>query len=129
MNRDDLDLSSVHDTAAAQELELVDDVDGYLDYPLKQSKFQNVNSLLLFVTEAVGEGQSGIQHVNLKGVSTKVRHDSAFSERASTEQPVHSALPCRSPSHLRCCSFCFIFLLLLFCGDRTEQTRDCECSV
>lgn len=80
VNRDDLDLSSVHDTAAAQELELVDDMDGYLDYPLKQSKFQNVNSLLLFVTEAVGEGQSGIQHVNLKGVSTKVRHDSAFSE-------------------------------------------------
>ena len=105
VNRDDLDLSSVHDTAAAQELDLVDAVDGYLDYPLKQSKFQNVNSLLLFVTEAVGEGQSGIQHVNLKGVSTKVRHDSAFSERASARstEPVHLAQPCRSFSRLCCC--------------------------
>lgn len=84
VNRDDLDLSSVGDTAAAQELELADDVDGYLDYPLKQTKFQNVNSLLLFVTEAVDGGQSGVQHIHLKGVSTKVtrQHTSTLDERA-----------------------------------------------
>lgn len=73
VNRDDLDLSSVHDVSCAQELELAEDPDGFVDYPLKQNKFQNVSTLLLFVTESVGGEQSGIQWINVKGVATQVR--------------------------------------------------------
>jgi len=73
VNRDDLDLSSVHDAAATQELELAEDTEGYLDYPLKAAKFQNVSSLQIFVPESVSGGQSGIQFINLKGVATQVR--------------------------------------------------------
>jgi hypothetical protein len=73
VNRDDLDLSSVHDTVAAQEIELSEDTEGYVDYPLKLNKFQNVSSLLICVTESVTGGQSGIQYINLKGISTQVR--------------------------------------------------------
>ena len=76
VNRDDLDLASVADVAAAQELELAEDSTGFLDYILKQNKFQNVSSLTLHVTEAVGGAQSAIQLVHLKGTSAGVRsHD------------------------------------------------------
>ena len=70
VNRDDLDLSSAPDAACAQEVQLNDDTEGWLDYPLKQAKFQNVSSLQLLVTEAVGGGQSGIQFLHLKGAAT-----------------------------------------------------------
>ena len=73
MNRDDLDLSSVQDTTCAQEIELAEDVDGYVDYPLKLNKFQNVSSLLIYVPESVTGGQSGFQFIHMKGITTQVR--------------------------------------------------------
>jgi len=74
VNRDDLDLSNVQDAAPAQEIESVaEDGEGWLDYPLKQNKFQNVSTLLVHVPEAVGGEQSGIQFLHLKGTATSNR--------------------------------------------------------
>jgi len=77
VNRDDLDLSGINDVSPAQELELAPDTGGYIDYPLKVVRFQNVHTLIIHVTEAVGgEGeQSGIQFLQLKGTSTQNKRE------------------------------------------------------
>lgn len=78
VNRPDIDLASVSDAGApAQEIELVEDTEGYIDWPLKANKFQNVSSLSIHIPGSVGgEGaQSGIQFLHFKGVSTNHRRE------------------------------------------------------
>ena len=48
-NREDIDFSNADDVKAEQEFELVEDVNGTIDYSVKQVKFNNVTSLTMYV--------------------------------------------------------------------------------
>lgn len=79
MNRDDIDFSNCGELPAAQELELVANAasmgdGGGIDYPLKVSKFQNVDSLTIFFSENEGSDVTSVSYVGFKGEVTTARH-------------------------------------------------------
>jgi hypothetical protein len=47
---------------------------GGIDYPLKVSKFQNVSSLTIFVSENCGADLTSISYIGFKGEVTTARH-------------------------------------------------------
>jgi len=79
INRDDVDFSNCRELPAVQELELVADAasmgdGGGIDYPLKVSKFQNVDSLTIFFSEIGGGDVTSVSYVGFKGEVTTARH-------------------------------------------------------
>ncbi len=48
---------------------------GFLDYPLKQTKFQHVSSLCIYVPESMSGDASGIHFLHLKGVATQNKRE------------------------------------------------------
>lgn len=79
INRDDVDFSNCRELPAVQELELVADAasmgdGGGIDYPLKVSKFQNVDSLTIFFSENGGGDVTSVSYVGFKGEVTTARH-------------------------------------------------------
>eukprot|EP00624_Nannochloropsis_granulata_P000262 evm.model.NODE_10932_length_14799_cov_18.808027.4 len=79
MNRDDVDFVNCRELPAAQELELVANAasmgdGGGIDYPLKVSKFQNVDSLTIFFSENGGHDVTSVSYVGFKGEVTTARH-------------------------------------------------------
>lgn len=79
INRDDVDFSNCRELPAVQELELVADAasmgdGGGIDYPLKVSKFQNVDSLTIFFRENGGGDVTSVSYVGFKGEVTTARH-------------------------------------------------------
>jgi hypothetical protein len=73
INRDDLDLGSVRDMTPAQVVTLAPDVDGSIDQPVKQSKFQNVTSLFMHIKGTPEQTKLHIDWLHLKGVNTGAR--------------------------------------------------------
>jgi hypothetical protein len=75
-NRDDLDLSTVHDSPPTQSLPLTD---GEVDYPVKVNKFQQVSSLQLYFPsnwhEESPEVETVIGWVHVKGQASGDRRE------------------------------------------------------
>ncbi|CEM35675.1 unnamed protein product [Vitrella brassicaformis CCMP3155] len=66
-NREDIDFTNVHDIACTQEVELVEDYCGAVEYSLKVAKFQNVTHLTVFFDENFGANQTRLYYIGLRG--------------------------------------------------------------
>ncbi|KAF0685662.1 Aste57867_22498 [Aphanomyces stellatus] len=73
-NREDIDFSNASELPPLQKLELVEDFDAHIDYPLHLRKFQGISSLILFFENSTGGDQTRIYYIGLKGESKKWRH-------------------------------------------------------
>lgn len=87
MNREDLDFSTANDLAAVQEWELVENLDGQIEYPTKAAKFQGVANLTLhFPTNLAGDGWTQISFIGFKGEATQ-------NNRSKVASVVYEAMP------------------------------------
>eukprot|EP00389_Voromonas_pontica_P011365 GDKH01017379.1.p1 GENE.GDKH01017379.1~~GDKH01017379.1.p1 ORF type:complete len:193 (+),score=11.66 GDKH01017379.1:191-769(+) len=68
-NKDDLDFSSIHDAVPIQEVELVEDFHGAIEYPLKVTQLSNVSHLTLFFpSNRAGDNEATqIFYIGLRG--------------------------------------------------------------
>ncbi|OQR87671.1 hypothetical protein ACHHYP_08173 [Achlya hypogyna] len=73
-NREDIDFSNASELPAVQKLDLVEDYDATIDYPLQLRKFQGISSLTLFFENSVDGDQTRIYYIGLKGESKKWKH-------------------------------------------------------
>lgn len=76
VNRDDVDFSSAADMPAAQDVELLEDLEAQhaADYPLKQHKFNGVESVTVFVADSFGGDASRISFLGFKGSGTGINY-------------------------------------------------------
>jgi hypothetical protein len=76
VNRDDVDFSSAADMLAAQDVELLEELEAQYaaDYPLKQHKFNGVESVTLFVADSFGGDSSRISFLGFKGSCTGINY-------------------------------------------------------
>jgi len=71
INREDIDLSNVNEIQPIQTLSIQDDTQGDIDYTVKVSKFQNVSTLIMYLTgNEINESGIEIQYCGLKGERT-----------------------------------------------------------
>eukprot|EP00189_Rhodosorus_marinus_P012708 CAMPEP_0184744362 /NCGR_PEP_ID=MMETSP0315-20130426/7156_1 /TAXON_ID=101924 /ORGANISM="Rhodosorus marinus, Strain UTEX LB 2760" /LENGTH=209 /DNA_ID=CAMNT_0027216059 /DNA_START=97 /DNA_END=726 /DNA_ORIENTATION=+ len=76
LNVEHMDFDSAESTAPTQEWELVpEDREGNVEYTTKYTKYQNVRSMWLFISENFGGDNTSIQYIGLKGTSTKYRRE------------------------------------------------------
>ncbi|OQR97835.1 hypothetical protein THRCLA_06842 [Thraustotheca clavata] len=73
-NREDIDFTNASELPAVQKLDLVEDFDAHIDYPLQLRKFQGISNLSLFFENSVDGDQTRIYYIGLKGESKKWRH-------------------------------------------------------
>ncbi|PHJ25558.1 thioredoxin family trp26 protein [Cystoisospora suis] len=66
-DREDLDFSSVRETECIQEVELVQDFHGAVEYPLKATKLLNVSCLTLFFDGNMGGDCLELFYIGLRG--------------------------------------------------------------
>ncbi|KYF45061.1 thioredoxin family Trp26 protein [Toxoplasma gondii TgCatPRC2] len=66
-DQENLDFSTVHDTPCIQEVELVTDFHGAVEYPLKVTKLQNVTCLTLFFPQNMGGDFLELFYIGLRG--------------------------------------------------------------
>ncbi|EQC31007.1 hypothetical protein SDRG_11194, partial [Saprolegnia diclina VS20] len=74
VNREDIDFTNATELPATQKLELVEDYDANIDYPLSLRKFQGISSLSLFFENSVDGDQTRVYYIGLKGESKKWKH-------------------------------------------------------
>lgn len=100
-NREDLDFATANDMPPTQRLELQENAEGEIDYPVKcgerrvpsatrrdawltlrlgdrASKFLNVSSVTLFFPENFGASQTQVMYIGFKGEGTQVRQGAAL---------------------------------------------------
>ncbi|KAJ1606497.1 hypothetical protein OJ253_2723 [Cryptosporidium canis] len=70
MNDESLDFSSIQDKQPVQSLDLVEDYCGTVDYPIKRSRFQNVNLLVMHFPDSFGGDQNWIYYIRIVGESS-----------------------------------------------------------
>jgi len=66
-NRDDLDFSNVREIKALQELALVEDIRGEIEWPLNTSVLSNVSLLVVHVPCSLGAERTCVYYLGLKG--------------------------------------------------------------
>ena len=64
-NKEGLSFDDVRDRPPEQEIELVTDPGGEVQYPLKTTKFNNVHHLSLFFPDSKGEDQTRVSHAKI----------------------------------------------------------------
>mmetsp|Transcript_16851 Transcript_16851/g.28920 ORF Transcript_16851/g.28920 Transcript_16851/m.28920 type:complete len:224 (+) Transcript_16851:275-946(+) len=72
-NREDLDFEDAQEMPGVQTFELTEDFEGEIDYPVRASKFQNISSLTIYVSENFGADSTKITFLGLKGEGTTAR--------------------------------------------------------
>jgi len=72
-NREDVDFEMANELPPVQELELVEDFAGVVDYPVKAAKFNMISSLTIFIPENFGADSTKIHFLGLKGEGTTAR--------------------------------------------------------
>ena len=73
VNSDNLDFSDAEDRKAAQEFDLVEDFEGELWYKVNRNKFQNINSLCIYIPDNHEGDKTTISYIGLKGEGTGVK--------------------------------------------------------
>jgi len=74
-NKEGLTFDDVNNGKADQDIDLVTDPRGDVQYPLKTTKFNNVHHLSLFFPESKGGDQTKIYYIGLRGEFTKVSRE------------------------------------------------------
>jgi hypothetical protein len=69
-NRDDIDLDNCEDVKPDQDFEVAYDKNGTFDYMLRASKFQNVNTLVIYFPANHGAENTRVNYIGIKGEST-----------------------------------------------------------
>mmetsp|Transcript_17303 Transcript_17303/g.55558 ORF Transcript_17303/g.55558 Transcript_17303/m.55558 type:complete len:232 (+) Transcript_17303:3-698(+) len=67
LNKDNLDFGMVEDLPPVQSWELVENLDGEVEYPTRYSRFQNVNAITLHFPDSFNEDTSVISYLGFKG--------------------------------------------------------------
>lgn len=74
-NRDDLDFGGAADMAPTQEWELVENLNGAIEYPTQVTKFNGVYSLDLYIPDCFGADRTRIHFIGLKGEYQQVKRE------------------------------------------------------
>ncbi|TXG61935.1 hypothetical protein EZV62_013298 [Acer yangbiense] len=75
INREGIDFSDAEGTQAIQEWELVENLQGVLEYQTRYSKFQSVANITLHFPENFGGDKTQIHYIGLKGEATQLKRD------------------------------------------------------
>ncbi|KAF8822649.1 thioredoxin family Trp26 protein [Cardiosporidium cionae] len=67
VDKENLDFSALYDSKPSQEISLMEDFHGSIEYPVKVSKFANVSHLTLFFPENAGGDFTRIYYIGLRG--------------------------------------------------------------
>ncbi|XP_021749791.1 PITH domain-containing protein 1-like [Chenopodium quinoa] len=77
INREGIDFSDAQSMQAVQEWDLVENLQGVLEYQTRYSKFQSVGNLTLHFPDNFGADTSQIHYIGLKGEATQLKRDVA----------------------------------------------------
>ncbi|KAA8498767.1 PITH domain-containing protein [Porphyridium purpureum] len=76
INKESMDFDAASSTTPLQVMELAPRQAGdALDLPTKFTKFQNVQTLWMFVSDNYGENRTEIQYIGFKGITTKHKRE------------------------------------------------------
>ncbi|XAR69266.1 hypothetical protein NMG60_11000794 [Bertholletia excelsa] len=75
INREGIDFSDAQDMQPVQEWDLVENLQGVLEYQTKFSRFQSVGNLTLHFPENFGGNTTQIYYIGLKGEATQLKRD------------------------------------------------------
>ena len=76
VNRDDIDFDSARDLEPAQELDLIEDFNASIDFPVRPKKFKSVSSLTLFFPENFTgdeDEKTIMSYIGFKGEGTDLK--------------------------------------------------------
>eukprot|EP00439_Symbiodinium_sp_Y106_P070526 s534_g12.t1 len=71
INREDLDFTSVGDIEPTQEVQLVEDFHGAIQFPLRAAKFLSVTNVSLYFPHSFGGERTRIHWIGLWGVGSE----------------------------------------------------------
>ncbi|CAO2818037.1 unnamed protein product [Amaranthus hypochondriacus] len=77
INREGIDFSDAESMPPVQEWDLVENLQGVLEYQTRYSKFQSVGNLTLHFPENFGADTCQIHYIGLKGEATQLKRDVA----------------------------------------------------
>ncbi|XP_057516413.1 uncharacterized protein LOC130797713 [Amaranthus tricolor] len=77
INREGIDFSDAESMPPVQEWDLVENLQGILEYQTRYSKFQSVGNLTLHFPDNFGADTSQIHYIGLKGEATQLKRDVA----------------------------------------------------
>ncbi|OVA08488.1 PITH domain [Macleaya cordata] len=75
INRDGIDFSDAQSMQPVQEWDLVENLQGVLEYQTRYSRFQSVGSLTLHFPENFDAETTQIHYIGLKGEATQLKRD------------------------------------------------------
>eukprot|EP00268_Persea_americana_P068089 TRINITY_DN9439_c0_g1_i1.p1 TRINITY_DN9439_c0_g1~~TRINITY_DN9439_c0_g1_i1.p1 ORF type:complete len:110 (-),score=25.05 TRINITY_DN9439_c0_g1_i1:566-895(-) len=75
INRDGIDFADAQSMQPIQEWDLVENLQGVLEYQTRYSRFQGVGSLTLHFPENFGAESSQIHYIGLRGEATQLKRD------------------------------------------------------
>lgn len=75
INRDGIDFSDAQNMQPIQEWDLVENLQGVLEYQTRYSKFQSVGNLTLHFPENFGGDTTQIFYIGLRGEATQLKRD------------------------------------------------------
>ncbi|KAH9761486.1 PITH domain-containing protein [Citrus sinensis] len=75
INREGIDFSDAQDMQAIQEWDLVENLQGVLEYQTRYSKFQSVANITLHFPDNFGGDTTQIHYIGLKGEATQLKRD------------------------------------------------------
>ncbi|THF96274.1 hypothetical protein TEA_018172 [Camellia sinensis var. sinensis] len=75
INREGIDFSDAQNMQSIQEWDLVENLQGVLEYQTKYSRFQGVGNLTLHFPENFGGDATQIHYIGLKGEATQLKRD------------------------------------------------------
>ncbi|KAG0494217.1 hypothetical protein HPP92_005211 [Vanilla planifolia] len=75
INRDGIDFSDAHNMQPIQDWELVENLQGMLEYQTRYSRFQSVGSLTMHFPENFGADVTQMHYIGLRGEATQMKRD------------------------------------------------------
>ncbi|KAH8482447.1 hypothetical protein H0E87_029766 [Populus deltoides] len=75
INRDGIDFSDAQSMQAVQEWDLVENLNGVLEFQTRYAKFQSVASITLHFPDNFGGDTSQIHYIGFKGEATQLKRD------------------------------------------------------
>eukprot|EP00299_Pterocystis_sp_00344_P014053 c694_g1_i2.p1 GENE.c694_g1_i2~~c694_g1_i2.p1 ORF type:complete len:156 (+),score=38.57 c694_g1_i2:264-731(+) len=75
INRQDIDFDNANDVECAQRIELVENLQGRVEFPTKFTKFQGVNELVIFFDTNFGADTTEVIYIGLKGLATQHKRE------------------------------------------------------
>lgn len=89
-----VDIDIVRDKKPVQQIQLLENTDGKVDYPVNHSKFSGVSSIVLGFDETFGAPTCGVHFIGIKGEYLRAKPkmgDIKYEVRATHAPPVTEA--------------------------------------